>query len=167
MTSSSLGRSSAGDLLGVDGSEPIPEAGIDAVKMGTTVDTNALLERKGDRTLLMPHGDLVGLSPGQAVHGLGRGFGIQVSDDLLGRVLDGFGNRMTVLAVANPRRSGVEPARLHDRGPGYGVARVRRTESAGVELTLENWPRHVDPTAPGAGPYEGWPVVVPLDPLGR
>ena len=41
------------DLLGVDGSEPIPEAGIDAVKMGTTVATNALLERKGDRTLLV------------------------------------------------------------------------------------------------------------------
>ena len=41
------------DLLGVGGSEPIPEAGIDAVKMGTTVATNALLERKGDRTLLV------------------------------------------------------------------------------------------------------------------
>ena len=33
------------DLLGVRGNEPIPEAGIDAVKMGTTVATNALLER--------------------------------------------------------------------------------------------------------------------------
>ena len=41
------------DLLGVGGSEPSPEAGIDAVKMGTTVATNALLERKGDRTLLV------------------------------------------------------------------------------------------------------------------
>ena len=41
------------DLLGIGGSEPIPEAGIDAVKMGTTVATNALLERKGDRTLLV------------------------------------------------------------------------------------------------------------------
>ena len=41
------------DLLGVGGNEPIPEAGIDAVKMGTTVATNALLERKGDRTLLV------------------------------------------------------------------------------------------------------------------
>ena len=41
------------DLLGVRGNEPIPEAGIDAVKMGTTVATNALLERKGDRTLLV------------------------------------------------------------------------------------------------------------------
>ncbi|MEC7304747.1 MAG: hydantoinase B/oxoprolinase family protein [Pseudomonadota bacterium] len=41
------------DLLGIAGNEPIPEAGIDAVKMGTTVATNALLERKGDRTLLV------------------------------------------------------------------------------------------------------------------
>jgi 5-oxoprolinase (ATP-hydrolysing) len=32
--------------------EPLPADQIDAVKMGTTVATNALLERKGDRTLL-------------------------------------------------------------------------------------------------------------------
>ena len=32
--------------------EPVPSHLIDAVKMGTTVATNALLERKGDRTLL-------------------------------------------------------------------------------------------------------------------
>src|SRR5512138_788680 len=31
---------------------PLPVQEIDAVKMGTTVATNALLERKGDRTLL-------------------------------------------------------------------------------------------------------------------
>lgn len=47
---------------------------------------------RGDRTLLMPHGDLVGLSPGQAVYALGRSFGIEVSDAMLGRVLDGFGD---------------------------------------------------------------------------
>ncbi len=47
---------------------------------------------RGDRTLLMPHGDLVGLAPGQAVHAIGRPFGIEVSDAMLGRVLDGFGN---------------------------------------------------------------------------
>ncbi len=46
---------------------------------------------KGDRTLLMPHGDLVGLAPGQPVQGLGRSFGLNVSDDFLGRVVDGFG----------------------------------------------------------------------------
>ena len=40
-------------LLGLAPGEPIPEARIGAVKMGTTVATNALLERKGERTLLL------------------------------------------------------------------------------------------------------------------
>src|SRR5438552_647945 len=39
-------------LLGVADGAPIPGAEIDAVKMGTTVATNALLERKGDPTVL-------------------------------------------------------------------------------------------------------------------
>src|SRR5713101_708086 len=39
-------------LLGLAPDAAIPGAAIDAVKMGTTVATNALLERKGDRTLL-------------------------------------------------------------------------------------------------------------------
>ncbi|HOB63148.1 MAG TPA: hydantoinase B/oxoprolinase family protein [Candidatus Competibacteraceae bacterium] len=41
------------DLLGVAPDQPIPAERIAAVKMGTTVATNALLERKGDRTLLL------------------------------------------------------------------------------------------------------------------
>ena len=40
------------DLMGIDQATPIPDEAIDAVKMGTTVATNALLERKGDRTVL-------------------------------------------------------------------------------------------------------------------
>ena len=40
------------DLLGLPSGVPIPSAQIGAVKMGTTVATNALLERKGDRTVL-------------------------------------------------------------------------------------------------------------------
>ena len=40
-------------VLGVALDAPIPPGLIDAVKMGTTVATNALLERKGDRTLLL------------------------------------------------------------------------------------------------------------------
>ncbi len=39
-------------LMGVPANAPIPVEHIEAVKMGTTVATNALLERKGDRTLL-------------------------------------------------------------------------------------------------------------------
>ncbi len=40
------------DVLGVAPAAPIPGGDIEAVKMGTTVATNALLERKGERTLL-------------------------------------------------------------------------------------------------------------------
>jgi 5-oxoprolinase (ATP-hydrolysing) len=41
------------DLLGLKSGEAIPDRLIAAVKMGTTVATNALLERKGERTLLV------------------------------------------------------------------------------------------------------------------
>ena len=40
-------------VLGVAPDAPIPPGLIDCVKMGTTVATNALLERKGERTLLV------------------------------------------------------------------------------------------------------------------
>ncbi len=39
-------------LLGVKAGAPLPAAAVEAVKMGTTVATNALLERKGEPTLL-------------------------------------------------------------------------------------------------------------------
>src|ERR1700736_3650617 len=41
------------DLLGLEPGDPIPAHTIGAVKMGTTVATNALLERTGERTLLV------------------------------------------------------------------------------------------------------------------
>ena len=41
------------DLIGVPQGQPIPADAVDTVKMGTTVATNALLERKGDPTLLV------------------------------------------------------------------------------------------------------------------
>jgi 5-oxoprolinase (ATP-hydrolysing) len=40
-------------LLGITEDVPVPVARVDAVRMGTTVATNALLERKGERTLLV------------------------------------------------------------------------------------------------------------------
>ncbi|MEM9435051.1 MAG: hydantoinase B/oxoprolinase family protein [Pseudomonadota bacterium] len=40
------------EILGLDGDAEVPSGLIDAVKMGTTVATNALLERKGERTIL-------------------------------------------------------------------------------------------------------------------
>jgi 5-oxoprolinase (ATP-hydrolysing) len=40
------------ELMGLTPEDPIPGAAIEAVKMGTTVATNALLERRGERTAL-------------------------------------------------------------------------------------------------------------------
>lgn len=73
----------------------------------------------------------------------------------IGDYLDGFGNRISVHAVSNPARWGREPAALHDRAPGYGIARFRRDTR---EVSLEAWPRWADPAA-GDGPYPGWPVT--------
>jgi hypothetical protein len=67
---------------------------------------------------------------------------------------DGFGNRMTVFAVSNPARWGREPELLHNRAPGYGIARFNRSTR---EVSLEAWPRWADP-AGGDAPYPGWPV---------
>ncbi len=41
------------DVMGLAEDRPIPTAQIEVVKMGTTVATNALLERKGDRVVLL------------------------------------------------------------------------------------------------------------------
>ena len=41
------------DLIGLAPGAPIPAGQIGAIKMGTTVATNALLERKGERTVLL------------------------------------------------------------------------------------------------------------------
>jgi hypothetical protein len=74
-----------------------------------------------------------------------------------GDYLDGFGNRMTVLAVSNPFKLGIEPADINDRAPGYGIITFDRQART---ITFANWPRWVDPKAPGANPYPGWPVTV-------
>ncbi|MFD0987761.1 hydantoinase/oxoprolinase N-terminal domain-containing protein, partial [Methyloligella solikamskensis] len=41
------------DIIGVSRDEPLATGNIESVKMGTTVATNALLERKGDQVLLL------------------------------------------------------------------------------------------------------------------
>lgn len=41
------------DIIGLSSKDPIPSDAIEVVKMGTTVATNALLERNGDRVVLV------------------------------------------------------------------------------------------------------------------
>jgi len=74
-----------------------------------------------------------------------------------GDFFDGFGNRMTVHAVSNPYLTGIEPTNLHDRAPGYGIVRMDRASRG---IIIECWPRWVDPSAPDAEQYPGWPVAL-------
>jgi hypothetical protein len=74
---------------------------------------------------------------------------------------DGFGNRVSVDAVANPHRRGVSPVALHDRSPGFGIVRL---DPQGGGFELEAWPRSAGLDA-SIGQYEGWPISFKLSDL--
>jgi phosphodiesterase/alkaline phosphatase D-like protein len=76
-----------------------------------------------------------------------------------GEFEDGFDNKITVLAVANPGKTGREPAVLHDKAPGYGIIKFNKKDRA---ITMECWPRQVDPADPANQnmQYEGWPRTI-------
>ena len=75
----------------------------------------------------------------------------------LGEHLDGFGNRVTVRAVANPFQFGITPAALHERACGFSIVEFER---ATRRITLTNWPRWADLTRSDAKAYPGWPVTI-------
>jgi len=74
-----------------------------------------------------------------------------------GDFLDGFGNKITVLAVSNPVFTGKKPSNLYDRATGYGIVRINRNTR---NITMECWPRFVDPAATDSKQYPGWPITV-------
>ncbi|MEE4114598.1 MAG: alkaline phosphatase D family protein [Marinilabiliaceae bacterium] len=76
--------------------------------------------------------------------------------DYTGNFIDGFGNKMTVYAIANPVFSGKEPSALYDRSTGYGIIDFNRNTR---EITFANWPRFANPEE-GGKPYRGWPLTV-------
>ena len=78
--------------------------------------------------------------------------------ELTGDYEDGFGNKMTTYAYANPRPD-------NDRAAGYGIVRFNKADRT---ITMECWPRQVDVTQPGAKQFRGWPVrISQLDNYGR
>ena len=82
-----------------------------------------------------------------------------------GNFLDGFDNKITVHAVANPRKTGLKPALLYDRVTGYGVATFDKTNRT---TKMECWPRNIDPVTQPNQQYKGWPITVKqLDNYGR
>ncbi len=72
-----------------------------------------------------------------------------------GDYFDGLGNRITMLAYANPgdRRDETQ------RADGYGIARFRKR--AGT-VTFECWPRFADASRGDDAQFPGWPLTVPM-----
>lgn len=64
---------------------------------------------------------------------------------------DGFGNRMTVQALANPQQFGVGYAALNERAPGFGLVEFDKGRG---EITLTNCRRW------NGKPFPGWPVKI-------
>jgi hypothetical protein len=82
----------------------------------------------------------------------------------LGEFEDGFNNKITMHAVANP-----SPEENHDklttRAAGFGIVRLNKSTR---EITMECWPRNVDITSENAKQYDGWPMTInQLDNYGR
>ena len=69
---------------------------------------------------------------------------------------DGFGNLMTVLVVTNPEDRRIEPRRLFDLSPGYGMVEV---EPRTGDLLLEAWPRWFG-ASDDAVQYPGFPFRI-------
>ncbi len=76
--------------------------------------------------------------------------------DYTGDHLDGFANKVTNYAAANP---GATPAGnvLNTRSAGWGIVRLNTKTR---DITMECWPRNVDVTDPAAEQYPGWPRTI-------
>jgi hypothetical protein len=85
-----------------------------------------------------------------------------------GDYLDGFDNKITMVAYANPhpKRERITAWDAEDKAAlgefegwadGYGIIRFKK--SAG-EVTFECWPRFADVSKPEAKQFPGWPVTV-------
>ncbi len=69
-----------------------------------------------------------------------------------GDYLDGFNNKITMMAYVNPESP--------SKGGGYGLIRFGKNTK---EATFECWPRNVDVTKEDAEQFEGWPITVKME----
>lgn len=85
-----------------------------------------------------------------------------------GDYLDGFDNKIRMVAYANPhpKRQGIQAWKVEDKSgldpregwaDGWGLIRFHKKSG---QVTFECWPRFADVTKPGAKQFPGWPVTV-------
>jgi hypothetical protein len=72
-----------------------------------------------------------------------------------GDFLDGLGNKISMLAYANP----ADIADERQRADGYGLVRFHKSTR---QITFECWPRFSDATAGGNGQFPGWPITIAM-----
>lgn len=81
----------------------------------------------------------------------GKGTPVDNSLPWTGDYLDGFNNKITLHAYANPD--------TQDFGAGFGFIRFN---TAANEVTFECYPRSADVTSTGVEQFAGWPITVKL-----
>ena len=74
-----------------------------------------------------------------------------------GEFLDGFGNKVTCMAVANPSPEANGGQKLTTRAAGFGIVKFNKKKR---EITIECWPRNIDITNPNTKQYPGWPRTI-------
>jgi hypothetical protein len=85
----------------------------------------------------------------------------------LGDYYDGFHNKITMHAYANPseKRKNKWGGEWGERAAGYGLVRFNTKNR---KITIECWPRGVDVTSNDAEQYKGWPIIIDqMDNYGR
>lgn len=75
----------------------------------------------------------------------------------LGDYTEGFGNKLTMYAYANPTAFPAPLDNLAASASGYGLVRFDKPTR---KITIECWPRGVDATKSGAAQFTGWPITV-------
>ena len=73
-----------------------------------------------------------------------------------GDFLDGLGNKISMLAYANPPDIKDEK----QRGDGYGIVRFNKKART---VTFECWPRFADASQGDGAQFPGWPITVKMD----
>ena len=78
----------------------------------------------------------------------------------VGDYKDGFGNKITMHAYANPTHRGKSRGKTKDitsMGDGWGLIRFQKDSK---KVTFECWPRFSDLSKPAAQQFSGWPITI-------
>jgi phosphodiesterase/alkaline phosphatase D-like protein len=82
---------------------------------------------------------------------------IQTALPKTGRYLDGFGNKLSMHAYANPDPKRPKYGKWGSRAAGHGIIRFNKKTR---KITFECWPRGCDVDNPEHKQYPGWPITI-------